>query len=54
VPPESCPSLSSEYIFWLSDGLVKNRFPKNYFFPKIYERKKNKKKGRINTLLRQE
>jgi hypothetical protein len=44
VPPESCPSLSSEDIFWLSVGLTKNRFPEKYFFPKIYERKKNEKK----------
>jgi hypothetical protein len=33
--------------------MTKNKFPENYIFPKIYERKKNEKKGRIITLLRQ-
>jgi hypothetical protein len=53
VLAESSGRESSEDMFYRqSVELAKNRFPANYFFPKIYERKKNEKKRRINTLLR--
>jgi hypothetical protein len=53
VPPEGSPPVSSEDIFSLSVEMTKNRFPRTYFFPKIYEGKKNEKEEGINTTLRQ-